>query len=77
MKQIPCLYPFVSSCYAKHSSLIYNVQAIKSGSGVRQDDPLGPLLISLALMPLIGKIKQEVSTLLQNSTDFGDGLLGS
>ena len=23
-KWIPCIYPFVSSCYAKHSSLFYN-----------------------------------------------------
>ena len=67
LKQIPCIYPFVSSCYAKHSSLFYNGQAKKSEIGVQQGDHLGPLLFSLAPMPLINKIKQEVPMLLQNS----------
>ena len=43
LKQIPCLYRFVSSCYAKHSSLLYNGQAINSESGVQQVDTLKPL----------------------------------
>ena len=75
LKQIPSIYPFVSSCYAKHSSLFYNGQAIKSESGVQKGDPLGPLLFSLALMPLVNKIKQEVPMLLQNSWYLDDGIL--
>ena len=66
-KQIPGIYRFVSSCHAKHSSLFYNRQAIKIERGVQRGDLLGPLLFSLALMPLINKIKQEVPMLLQNS----------
>ena len=50
-------------------------QAIKSESGVQQCDPLGPLLFSLALMPLINKIKQEVPMLLQNSWYLDGGFL--
>ena len=73
LKQIPYIYPFVKSCCPKHSSLFYNGQAIKSERGVRHGDPLGPLLFSLALMPLINKIKQEVPMPLQNSWYLDNG----
>ena len=33
LKQIPCQYPFVISCFAKHNSLFYNGQVINSESG--------------------------------------------
>ena len=70
-----CIYPFVSSCYAKHSSLFENAGAINNENGVQQGDLLGPLLFSLALMSFINKIKQEVPMLLQNSWYLDDGIL--
>ena len=41
LKQIACIYPFVISCYAKHSSVLYIGQAINSESGLQQGNPLG------------------------------------
>ena len=43
--------------------------------GVHQGDLLGPLLFSLALIPLFNKIKQEVPMLLQSSWYFDDDIL--
>ena len=42
---------------------------------MQQGDPQGPLLFSLALMPLINTIKQEVTMLLQNSWYLDDDIL--
>ena len=71
LKQIPCIYPFVSSCDTKHSSQ----RTIKSEYGVQKGDPLGPLLFSLALIPLINKIKQKVPMLLTNFCCLDNGIL--
>ena len=73
LKQIPCIYPFVSSCYAKHSSLFYNGQAIKSEIGGNRVILWGHFF-SLALIPLINNIKQEVPMLIQNSWYLDDGI---
>ena len=62
-------------CYAKNILLIYNGQDIKSENGAQQGDPLGQILFSLALVPLINKIKQEVLMLLQNPLYLDDGIL--
>ena len=55
--------------------MLYKGQALKSESGVQLGDPLGQLLFSLALMPLINKIRQEVPMLLQKSWYLDDGIL--
>ena len=38
---------------ATHSRLYYSNKAVTSQSGVQQGDPLGPLLFSLTLWPII------------------------
>ena len=62
-------------CYAKNILLIYNGQDIKTENGAQQGDPMGQILFSLALVPLINKIKQEVLMLVQNPLYLDDGIL--
>ena len=54
----PGLYDWVEWCYSSPSILLYNHSNIISSScGVQQGDPLGPLLFSLVLAPIIEEIK--------------------
>ena len=53
----PSLSAWVEWCYAEPSHLYFGNQSIESQSGVQQGDPLGPLLFSLALQPILSNIK--------------------
>ena len=59
-KFIPGIAAFTSFCYYQHTLLFYNNAIIQSESGVHQGDPLGSLLFSLTLWPIIQKIKTSV-----------------
>ncbi|KAL0226827.1 hypothetical protein P9112_014151 [Eukaryota sp. TZLM1-RC] len=45
--------------YGKESDLIFNSFGLKSSSGVKQGDPLGPLLFCLAIHKTLNIIKQK------------------
>ncbi|KAL0210145.1 hypothetical protein P9112_010229 [Eukaryota sp. TZLM1-RC] len=55
----PELSSFFYHFYGKESDLIFNSFALKSSSGVKQGDPLGPLLYCLAIHKTLNIIKQK------------------
>jgi hypothetical protein len=60
----PTLLRWVSSMYVAPSPLFLNGSAaMTSCTGVRQGDPLGPLLFCLALAPIMRKIQDECPSL--------------
>ena len=49
------LASFAIYCYSQHSHLYYSNTSVTSQSGMQQGDPMGPLLFSLTLWPIIGE----------------------
>nr|GEZ97617.1 hypothetical protein [Tanacetum cinerariifolium] len=56
--QCPSISPWVEFCYARPARLYYGDSTLWSCQGVQQGNPLGPLLFTLALHPLIQTINQ-------------------
>ena len=57
---MPSLASFAIYCYSQHSHLYYSKKSAMSQSGVQQGDPLGPLLFSLTLWPIIEEIESKL-----------------
>lgn len=75
----PSISRWVEFFYAKPSRLYYNESVMSSAKGVQQGDPLGPLLFSLTLHPLVCKIAAHCSLALHawyldDGTIIGDTL---
>jgi hypothetical protein len=57
-RDFPGLFPWVEWCYGQYTFLQYNhSDVIESSCGVQQGDPLGPLLFSLVLRPIVEQIR--------------------
>ena len=50
---LPGLAPWAEWCYSRHSRLLFHENVLTSETGVQQGDPLGPLLVALALQPAL------------------------
>ena len=57
---VPELLPFCKSAYQDPSVLAYGNRTVMSCEGEQQGDPLGPLLFSLVLHPVIESMKSPV-----------------
>ena len=74
-KFLPSVAPFASFCYSQHSHVHFNNIYLMSQLGVQQGDPLGPLLFSLALWPIIKQIETKLRNLVQHNWYLEDGIL--
>ena len=55
--RLPGIAPYAEWCYGHHSRLLFDGEPLTSEAGVQQGDPLGPLLLSLALQPALRAVR--------------------
>ena len=72
-EKLPGLSAFAEWCYGDHSILLFGDENILSASGCQQGDPLGVILFSLGLQPLVDRIQREVPKLALHAWELDDG----
>lgn len=71
----PQLSAYVEFCYGTPSRMYFGEHFFSCSTGVQQGDPLGPLLFSLTLQPLLLDLKAYVPDLVLNAWFLDDGSL--
>ncbi|KAJ8722193.1 hypothetical protein PYW08_004595 [Mythimna loreyi] len=69
--EIPKIYSFLYQCYRHPSKLLYQENLLESAVGCQQGDPLGPVIFSLAINPIIRQLNSKF-----NVWYLDDGTLG-
>lgn len=59
--RLPSLYSYCHSAYSQPSFLFYGSNVIMSSEGTQQGDPLGPLLFSNTLQPLLLSLQSHLN----------------
>ncbi|XP_063893027.1 uncharacterized protein LOC135117549 [Helicoverpa armigera] len=70
-KEIPQIFSFLWQCYRHPTKLLYRDNLLESAVGCQQGDPLGPVIFSLAINPIIRQLNSEF-----NVWYLDDGTLG-
>ncbi|KAL0219268.1 hypothetical protein P9112_004921 [Eukaryota sp. TZLM1-RC] len=63
LQYMPELIPYFQSTYCTYSNLHFGNNILSSSSGVKQGDPLGPLLFCLAIHPILLQIQKMFPSL--------------
>jgi len=59
--RLPELYAFIFSAYSQPSNLYFDKQTLYSNEGTQQGDPIGPLLFSNTIQPLLLSLVSDVT----------------
>ena len=70
-KELPEIFGFLWQCYRHPTKLLYKNNVLESAVGCQQSDPLGPVIFSLAIHPIIQKLNSKF-----NVWYLDDGTLG-
>lgn len=69
---VPEIYHYMWQCYGEKTKLVYRNHLLYSAAGCQQGDPLGPAIFSLAIHPVITKIKSKFNVWYLDDGSIGD-----
>ena len=70
-KELPQIFSFLWQCYRHPSKLLYRDNLLESAVGCQQGDPLGPVIFSLAIHPIIRQLNSKFNVWYLDDGTFG------